>query len=640
MYVFEFLKNKHINIDYNARFSLFDSLEMLRKWNTEAVSKNVQFVISYKLFNEVNNEVVLVDQTSIGTNYTIDFFQTTRDRLKGLYANEELTEILKLIETIEAQYHSEKDDYYSTKSIEIRDEILETPAHSNEDDFKKKKTPVKSKKKKIQKNSSKTDKETNKKAQSELIASFNKLPHSIKYGSIAVLIVFVIGIIFLVSSFLLESENQLETYDQLIESEQYLEALKQYPQRYAEVEQSIFDLGDTGISYLEEFTKEKNDYIQAELDLAYLKKDYAKVTELGLSADTDRRKSQVIIAYIHQGDFKNATELNRVVHDEKLNQLIDEAYYYLIIDSLNKGDLDTVTAYQGYANNPEINQIVETIQLFDNQIAAIGALPEKEQTGFINGNKLKHLKEQRLELLNKNIFSKQSQTSPLNIILATILSVIAFIFIGHFSITWFENKKPNANISGFNELLNNELYIEALKLYPQKYPEIERHIFQLGERAMPHLEEFISKKKGYKQAQFDLSFLKKEYDKVIKLGKFADTDGRKAQLVTAYIQSGEIDRANEINQYIKVPEFSRYLSEHYYQLSVEALKNDDFSMAKHYQELNNSTDIEYLIDTIRLIDEKIQTIEVKLISDNNDNSDNQSKLKKLIEMRLFSLELA
>lgn len=639
MYVFEFIKNKNITIDYNTRFSLFDSLEMLRKWNTKAVSENIQFVISYKVFDEVSNEVVLVDKMSIGTNYTIDFFRTTKDRLKGLYANDELTNILNLIETIEAQYQSEKDEYYANKSVEIRDEIMESEDQSINNVTDKNQFQNNKKSKKLLKVTKHKNHEKEKKSDLGLISFLNKLPHLIRYSLLAVILICVMGTASLISNLAQSNSDQKISYDELIESEQYLMALEKYPQKYAEIEQLIFQLGDSGTSYLAEFIEKKSDYKQAQLDLAYLKKDYKEVLNLGLAADTDQRKAQVIIAYINQGDFENATELNRVVHDKALNALIDEAYFYLIVDSLNSGDLEEVAAYQDYANNPEINQMVESIQSLDNQIVAIETLPEKEKNGFINEKKLDDLKQQKLEILNHNIFSDQNQMISLSSIVISVLVIIIFIFLGYFGFKQYKNKKPNVKISGFNELLNNELYMEALKRYPQKYPEIERQIFQLGERAIPHLEEFINKKKGYKQAQFDLAFLKKEYSKVIKLEKFADTDGRKVQLVTAYIHLGKIDQANEINQYIQIPEFSHYLSEHYYQLTVEALNNDDFSLAQHYQELSNSNDIDYLIETIRLIDGKIQNIEEKIIGSKNDNTDEKSKLQKLKEMRSFSLEL-
>lgn len=628
MFVLQFVKNAKVVIDYSENYSLFDGIEQLKKWNKNAISKNSKFIMQYKIYDTVKNEVVLVDQLALGTDYMIDFFKLTRTRLKQLYSDQDLSNILELLDSMEAQYQSEKDEYYASASSEAAEDEVQQVENTEESPKKKRIKKIKPNKKK-EKSSSKEENQQLK----ELIAIIKELPKSLQGLFVAGLVGILLSISLSIGIYIVASSEYVPTYEELIDSGQYLSALDAYPDNYYEIEQALVALGDEGISLLEDFISIKDDYPQAELDLAYLRKEYPDVVQLASYADTEQRKAQVIVAYIHLGEYAKAVSLNNVVSSKEYNQLIDQVYFNLIVNHLNQNDYEAASTLQGYANNSVINDYIESVVKLSEEIESLSL---KEQETFLGDKKLSDLKSERTDLLNQDIFSPSKHLNWTKVLLSSAAAITIGVVIAH---RWRESRMPNSKITDYYDLITNNLYIEALRLYPQKYPEIERFIFQLGENGIPYLEEFIDKKKTYKQAQFDLAYLRKEYDKVIKLEKYADTDGRKTQLAISYIQVGNIDLANHINQILQVPEIAYYLNEQYYSMTVAALKNDDFSSAQKYQEASANSDISYLLETIRLIDVKIKKLEKQAIDSPEKKSLAQRGIKELLEMRAYSLAL-
>lgn len=633
MYVIQYVKNSNLTIDFEERFQLFEGLERLREFNKQALDTNAKFFIQYRIIDAVKNKEVLGDRIALGSSYRIDFFQLTKDRLSNLFSGEELQDIFKLLEEIEVQYTAEKDEYYAQKSSEIRNEMLgDLPTEQNIENFdsseirsvieEKKKEPLKK---------MKTPK--NKKNESK------KIPYKLIIGIIAGLIILLVGVFF-VGSMNTPNQDPLAPYEELIIERKFAHALESYPERYVDIEQEIVALGESGIPYLEDFINRHPAYEEAHFDLDYLKKDYKGLIDKSEYATTDKRRKQLVIAYIHQDELDQAHEVNHLIHDPELNREIDEIYFHLILESIKREDKEKVDEYMQYANSTEINEYINELNTLNTEINNIENLPNDKKNSFLNSRKFDNLSEQKIELLTENPFTMEG-TNLMNAM--TLISfplmlilILAFLFFG-FKYVQKTPKKKKEEDKSFETYLKNKMYMVALKEFPHKYPEIERTIFLQGESEIPYLEEFISKKKNYKQAHFDLFFLKKEFKEVVALEKYADTDGRKAQLAIAYIQLGELDSANDINQFIQVPELSYYLNEHYYQLTVAALRNEDYNLAYEYQDLGNSPDVDYLIDTIHLIDNKIEDININ--KENQDDPKIIYKLQKLKEAKAMSLNL-
>lgn len=632
MYVIQYVNNKNVNIDFEERFLLFDGLELLREFNKQAIDTNNKFFIQYKIIDDVNNKEILVDKIACGSSYRIDFFQLTKDRLSNLFSGEELQDILGLLEEIEVQYTSEKDEFYAQKNSEIRDEILEVKDHEN---LKKDNSTVEN----ININDRFIQRK-NIKDKKSLLNRVKEIFSKKKIISTLIIIIAGITIVSLSSLYMKDStEIELAPYEELIREQKFSEALEIYPERFAETEQAIVSLGENGIPYLDEFIKLYPTYEEAQFDLDFLKKEFESLIEKRDIANTDKRRTQLIIAYIHLDQLEKANEINHLVHDRDLNREIDEVYFNLVLENIKRKDLEKVNEYMHFANSTEINEFVSSLNDLNAEINVFDSLEPDKKESFFNSRKYDKLTEEKKELLNTNPFNiVEDNSSNTRLLIGIPIIICTLIVFGFFSLNKLRTKKTeNDEEKAFDVYLDNKLYLAALKEFPHKYPQIERTIFLQGESEIPYLEEFISKKKNYKQAHFDLAFLKKEFKKVIDLEKYADTDGRKAQLAIAFIQQGELDKANDINQIIQVPELSYYLNEHYYQLTVAALKNDDYSLAYEYQALGNSPDIDFLIDTIHLIDKKIEEVNINKVRQEDPSV--LYKLQRLNESKAMSLNL-
>lgn len=646
MYVLKFDKNKKVELDYSLTYSIFDGLGKMREWNKDAKASEDTFIMHYKIIDDVKDQAILVDKMVVGAEYNYDFFGTTRNRLKNLFEGEELEENLTLLEKIEAQYEAEKDKHYANFNAEIQENIVSSP--ENTEDIEEEKSTSKFKKTvgKLKKSSSKKSFHSDKQSQKEekgdslketLIAKYNDLDIS-KNALLTIVgaaaLTFIVGVVVVAN--LISPNNEPQPFEELLQDHYFIEALEEYPHRYVEINQEIMKLDEEGIPFLEEFIQHKDDYAPAHLDLAYLNRNYEQVIALEEYADTDQRRGFVVSALIHEENFEEATEIERLIRNDLVNQDILDEYLSLIIEHLTRNDIESAVEVQEHANHILINDFMtEYIELEEE----IESQSVTQSGGFFNRNNLDDLRSERSNLLNKSTLFEIEEESSSGLIVSIILLIISIGIIISLVIYYFKKKKkPHAKIKDFENMIKNKLFVEALKLYPHKYPEIEREIFLLGEKGIPYLEEFISHKKGYKPALFDLAFLKKDYEKVIKLEEYADTDGRKSQLAISYIRNSQIDKANEINQYIEVPELAYYLNEHYYQLTVEALKNDDMLLAREYQEKGKSTDIDYLIGTIQLIEEKIESI-VNGAKKLGLNAEEKNMMKKLEEARATSLNL-
>ncbi|MCW6667542.1 tropomyosin [Aerococcaceae bacterium NML190938] len=196
------------------------------------------------------------------------------------------------------------------------------------------------------------------------------------------------------------SESLVEDLSVLLEQKRFEEALKIYPQEYPLIERSIFYLGTDGIPYLEDFLKSK-DYGKGWYDLAYLKKDYAKVIELKSEADTDERLTQLAVAYVKTGDIPQAEALNGQLMVASINDLILKAKEEKAIQLIKNQQYEEAKAIQAEINN-------DRIQLFFEELDKVNAALA-ETTQKLSNSELKPEDKQKLEE-QKNQLESHKQT--------------------------------------------------------------------------------------------------------------------------------------------------------------------------------------------------------------------------------------
>ncbi|MFW9697818.1 hypothetical protein, partial [Vibrio parahaemolyticus] len=175
--------------------------------------------------------------------------------------------------------------------------------------------------------------------------------------------------------------------------------------------------------------------------------------------------------------------------------------------------------------------------------------------------------------------------------------------------------------------LENNNYESALKYYPDNIDEIERDMFLGGYENIDQLED-LNANYDYPQTAFDLAFLNKEYNKVVELKDLADTEGRKAQLVIAYLDQNLVDEAYELNTNLKSDELDDLIIEEYIKVAKQALANDDVQYAKDIASKINNDELNQDIKEFEDKQNNINSTEEKLEkeSDSNKKKDIQKDL--------------
>lgn len=202
-----------------------------------------------------------------------------------------------------------------------------------------------------------------------------------------------------VSSTISESESadiqfSTEELSTLLEQKRFEEAMSFYPQEYPFIERSIFYLEAEGIPYLEDFLKMK-DYGKGWFDLAYLKRDYAKVVELKQEADTDERLVQLAVAYVKTGAIAEAEALNGQLMVESINTMIVDAKETQAIQFIKEGNWDAAQQIQTQINSERIRLFYEELSKTD---AAIQELNEKLTKPELKEEEKKTIEGQRQQL--------------------------------------------------------------------------------------------------------------------------------------------------------------------------------------------------------------------------------------------------
>lgn len=192
----------------------------------------------------------------------------------------------------------------------------------------------------------------------------------------------------------MSSEVALPALTDLLEQKRFEEAMTYYPQEYPFIERSIFYLGTDGIPYLEDFLKSK-DYGKGWYDLAYLKKDYAKVIELKSEADTDERLTQLAVAYVKTGDIPQAEALNGQLMVASINDLILKAKEEKTIQLIKNQQYEEAKAIQAEINNDRIQLFFEELDKAD---AALTETTQKLSNPELKPEDKQKLEEQKNQL--------------------------------------------------------------------------------------------------------------------------------------------------------------------------------------------------------------------------------------------------
>lgn len=263
--------------------------------------------------------------------------------------------------------------------------------------------------------------------------------------------------------------------------------------------------------------------------------------------------------------------------------------------------------------------------------------------------------------------AKRKFNTPLNLNQSNIfkivipLSLLVFLFVGYLffkgnseETSATENietvslipedaslsEESSYDLTYLDQLLLEKRFEEALQEYPQEYPYIEREIFYLGLDGIPYLEIFLQEKPEYLKGQFDLAYLKKDFQTVIELKDEADSDERLTQLAVAYINLNLLNEAEEINERLQVSKLTEQIESAKNRNLIKLIKEGQIEEAKIEQEhLKNPKATEYFNllgeakQQIKAIEE--QLLEGDLISEEEIESLNKQKEKLQEEINNF-----
>lgn len=202
------------------------------------------------------------------------------------------------------------------------------------------------------------------------------------------------------------------------------------------------------------------------------------------------------------------------------------------------------------------------------------------------------------------------------------------------------SEESTYDLTYLDQLLSEKRFEEALQEYPQEYPYIEREIFYLGLDGIPYLETFLQEKSEYLKGQFDLAYLKKDFQTVVELKDQANSDERLTQLAVAYINLNLLNEAEEINDRLQVSKLTEQIETAKNRNLINMIKDGKIEEAKSEQVyLQNPRVTEYF----NLLDEANQQIEaieeqllqVDLISEEEIESLNKQKEKLIEEINNF-----
>lgn len=178
-----------------------------------------------------------------------------------------------------------------------------------------------------------------------------------------------------------------------------------------------------------------------------------------------------------------------------------------------------------------------------------------------------------------------------------IAIVIGGILIAGVGYTGFSilNQAPS-----YETLLAEERYVEAVRLYPEQKNQVEQKLFTNDSNSIEKLEDYVTQT-GSTSALFDLSYLKKEYEKVVELQAEANTSIRKTALAVSFTKVGEIDKAFELNKNLNSNKLKQLIAEAYEEQATQALKQLDVAKAEEIQAKIHTLSLQNKLDRVNKI---------------------------------------
>lgn len=224
--------------------------------------------------------------------------------------------------------------------------------------------------------------------------------------------------------------------------------------------------------------------------------------------------------------------------------------------------------------------------------------------------------------LSKNTMSKEISISKKNLII-TILSMFFILII--ISIIFFF--QPFS--ASYETLIQKGDFIQAVKKYPEKKDEIETFIFNKEHEGIPILEKYINETHS-KSGEFDLAYLKQNYEKVVSLSEEANTAIRKTALSVSYYKIGDLDNAFKLSQNIESKKLKELIINAYEQQAILKLKELNIDEAKKIQ---NKIYSEFLKTRLEKVENKLESQKSikKQLEDTSLSNDKKSELEKQLK---------
>lgn len=224
--------------------------------------------------------------------------------------------------------------------------------------------------------------------------------------------------------------------------------------------------------------------------------------------------------------------------------------------------------------------------------------------------------------LSKNTMSKGISISKKNLII-TILSMFSILII--ISVIFFF--QPFS--ASYETLIQKGDFIQAVKKYPEKKDEIETFIFNKEHEGIPILEKYINETHS-KSGEFDLAYLKQNYEKVVSLSEEANTAIRKTALSVSYYKIGDLDNAFKLSQNIESKKLKELIINAYEQQAILKLKELNIDEAKKIQ---NKIHSEFLKTRLEKVENKLESQKSikKQLEDTSLSKDKKSELEKQLK---------
>lgn len=229
----------------------------------------------------------------------------------------------------------------------------------------------------------------------------------------------------------------------------------------------------------------------------------------------------------------------------------------------------------------------------------------------------------RQKELEENIqeSSKNITISKKNLIL--LVSIFSMLIISGFLFIFLFFSKPS-----YESLIQKDEYSKAVDMYPEKKDAIESLLFSKELEGIPYLEKYVKDTQS-KTAEFDLAYLKQNYEKVVFLSEEADNMVRKTALAVSYYKTGDLSKAFELSQNIESQKLKDLIVGAYEAKAIDELKQLKIESAKKIQE---RVQTEYLQKNIDKVEKTLE--EQKNIKKQLEGSSLSSEKKNDLEKQL------